>query len=206
MIHEIRTYSLRTSVVPEYQKRFYEKLPGRQEFSPLGGHWYTDVGPLNQLVAIWPYDSLEQRADIRQRAEAGPNPKWPPDTGDLIISMKSEIYTPAPFMTPLGERKIGPVYELRIYSFPQEGIPRVLEAWGKAMPAREKLSPLAGCWYSGFGGVNNFVHLWAYKSADERMRVRAEAVESGIWPPKSGVPPTMQENKVLLPAWFSPMQ
>ena len=78
MIHEIRTYNLKLGQLQEYWKRFSEKLPARQELSKLGGHWYTEVGPLNQMVAIWPYESLEQRAEIRRAAEAEPNPVWAP--------------------------------------------------------------------------------------------------------------------------------
>ena len=78
MIYEIRTYNLKLGQLQEYWKRFSEKLPARQELSKLGGHWYTEVGPLNQMVAIWPYESLEQRAEIRRAAEAEPNPVWPP--------------------------------------------------------------------------------------------------------------------------------
>ncbi len=204
MIHEIRTYDLRQGAVPEYQKRFAEKLKGRLEFSPLGGHWYTEAGPLNQVVAIWPYDDLDQRAQTRARAEA--NGKWPPDTGELVVSMKSEIYTPAPFMAPLGKRNIGPLYEMRLYTYAPEHLPRVLKAWGEAIAEREKLSPLAGCWYSEFGGLNNFVHLWAYRSFEERLRIRQQARSSGIWPPQGSVPPVRQESKILFPASFSPMQ
>ena len=158
------------------------------------------------MVAIWPYESLEQRAEIRRAAEAGPNPIWPPDTSDLIVSMVSEIFLPTPFMTPLGERDIGPLYEMRIYTYPAEGMPQVLEAWGASIPEREKFSPLAGCWYSEFGGLNNFIHLWAYKSFDERLRIRVETREQGVWPPKGSVRPITQESKILLPAPFSPMQ
>lgn len=79
MIYEIRTYDLKPRMVEEYRSRFAEKLPDRLEFSKLGGHWATDIGPLNQVVAIWPYDDLKQRARIRKEAEdAG---IWPPDTG-----------------------------------------------------------------------------------------------------------------------------
>ena len=78
MIYEIRTYNLKVGQLQEYWERFGEKLPARQELSKLGGHWYTEAGPLNQMVAIWPYESLEQRAEIRRAAEAGPNPIWPP--------------------------------------------------------------------------------------------------------------------------------
>ena len=61
-------------------------------------------------------------------------------------------------------------------------IPRV-DAWADGIAEREKLSPLAGCWYSEIGDLNRFVHLWAYRSFDERARVRREARERGIWPP-----------------------
>lgn len=205
MIHEIRTYNLKTGQLHEYWKRFGEKLPGRQEFSKLGGHWYTEAGPLNQMVAIWPYENLDQRAQIRREAEAGPNPKWPPDTGELIVSMVSEIYLPAPFMAPLGERKIGPLYEMRLYTYPAEAIPQVLDVWGRSIAEREKLSLLAGCWYSESGGHNNFVHMWAYASFEERLRIREEARSKGVWPPRGGVRPVTQESKILFSAPFSPM-
>ena len=204
MINEIRTYDLKMGVVPEYQKRFGEKLPGRLEFSSLGGHWYTEVGPLNQVVAIWPYDDLEQRSQTRSRAEA--SGKWPPDTGDLIVRMKSEIYLPAPFMPPLGEKTIGPIYEMRLYTYPPEAIPVVLDAWSERIDKRIELSPLAGCWYSESGGLDNFVHMWAYESFDERLRIRAEARAAGVWPPPGSPKPVGQQNKILLPASFSPMQ
>ena len=204
MIYEIRTYGLKPRSVPEFGKRTAEKLPGRLAYSKLGGFWHTDIGPLNQVVHIWPYDDLNQRADIRARAVADGG--WPPDNGDMIVEMESEIYHPAAFMTPLSERNIGPVYEMRIYTYPSGAIPKVLEAWGERIAEREKLSPLAGCWYSELGGLNKFVHLWAYKSLDERARVRAEAVAKGVWPPPSGVTPVSQENKILVPFDFSPMK
>ena len=204
MIYEIRTYDLTPRMVPEYQKRFGQKLPERVKLSPLGGQWYTEVGPLNQIVAIWPYDSLEHRAETRARAEeAG---IWPPDTGDLTVSMVSEIYIPAPFMTPLGERSIGPIYEMRLCTYPPEDIPMVLESWGARIEGREQYSPMAGCWYRKSGGHNNFVHMWAYSSFEERMRIRAETRAKGVWPPTSSANLVRQQTKVLLPAPYSPMQ
>ena len=202
MIYEIRTYNLKLGQLNEYWDRFSEKLPARQALSKLGAHWYTEVGPLNQMVAVWPYESLEQRAEIRRAAEAGPNPIWPPDTSDLIVSMVSEIFLPAPFMEPLGDRDIGPIYEMRLYTYPPEGMPQVLEAWDAAISERLKFSPLAGCWYSEYGGVNNFIHVWAYKSFEERARIRAETREQGVWPPKGSVRPITQESNSYCPPHF----
>ena len=72
---------------------------------------------------------------------------------------------------------------------------------------REKFSPLAACWYSELGGLNKFVHTWVYKDLNERARVREEARTSGgAWPPQAGVRPMRQENKLLVPAAFSPVR
>jgi hypothetical protein len=76
-----------------------------------------------------------------------------------------------------------------------------------AIPDREKFSPLAACWYSELGGLNKFVHTWVYKDLNERARVREEARKSGgAWPPQAGVRPIRQENKLLVPAAFSPVR
>jgi hypothetical protein len=69
-------------------------------------------------------------------------------------------------------------------------------------------------WYSELGGLNQFVHIWPYKTLDERWATRNKAVEAGHWPPsavakKAGLPDyhlVQQENKILMPAAFSPLQ
>ena len=204
MIHEIRTYDLKPRSVPEFEKRAGEMIEGRVKYSPLGGFWSTEVGPLNQVVHIWPYEDLNARTDIRGKAVAAG--AWPPNTSEFIVNMQSDIYLPAPFMTPLGDREIGPLYEMRIYTYAPGDIPKVIEAWGVAIEERQKYSPLAGAWYTEIGGLNKWVHLWAYKDFAERTKVRAETREKGVWPPPSGVSPVKQENKILTPMSFSPMQ
>ena len=204
MIYEVRTYDLKPRSLEEFARRNAEKLPGRLAYSSLGGFWHTEVGPLDQVIHVWPYEDLKQRSDVRARAVA--DGKWPPGTGDLIANMQSEIYLPAPFMTPLGERRIGPLYEMRTYTYAPGAIPHVLEAWSRSIAEREKLSPLAACWYSEIGGLNMLVHMWAYTSFEERLRIRAEARARGIWPPQVQVAPLKQESKILFPLEFSPMQ
>ena len=94
---------------------------------------------------------------------------------------------------------------MRIYTYAPGDVPKVLEAWGKAVPTREKLSPLAACWSSELGGLNSSC-TWVYKDSNERTRIREESRKGGQWPPQSGVRPIKQENKLLIPAAFSPLQ
>jgi len=204
MIYEFRTYDLEPRSVEQFGENTKAKLDGRLKLSPLGGFWYTEMGPLNQVVHIWPYEDANHRSDIRSKAVTEGD--WPPDNNDIILNMDSEIMLPAPFMRPLAPMDIGPVYEMRIYTYKPGDIPKVLDAWGDAIEKREEYSPLVGCWYSDVGGLNKFIHLWAYDSFENRNKVRTETRAQGVWPPKAGVAPLKQENKILLPFDFSPLQ
>ena len=125
----------------------------------------------------------------------------------LILNMPSRRYLSRRLLCILLEKRdIGPIFEMRTYTFPPGAMPGVLEAWGKRIEHRETFSPLAGCWYSDLGGLNKFVHLWAYKSFAERNRVRDESRADGTWPPSVPVMPVKQENKILMPAACSPLQ
>ena len=83
-------------------------------------------------------------------------------------------------------------------------------SWEKHLPGRVKLSPLIGVFTSDIGALNQWVHIWAYKSLDERVAVRKKAMEAGIWPPPSSPdkpsPTIRQETKILLPVAFSPIK
>ena len=204
MIHEIRTYDLKPRSVEQFGKNTKIKLDKRLEYSSLAGFWYTDIGPLNQVVHIWPYDDTNHRTEVRSKAVQ--DGIWPPDNSELTLNMRSDIMIPAPFMKPLEPKELGPVYEMRIYTYKSSDLPNVLEAWADAIEDREKLSPLVGCWVSDIGDLNKLVHMWAYGSLEDRSRIRNQAVQDRVWPPKSGVSAIYQENKILLPFDFSPLQ
>jgi hypothetical protein len=208
MIYEVRTYSLQTGAVAEFESRFAQRHPFREKHSKLGAFWHPDIGPLNQVIHVWPYEDLQHRAAVRAAMAQDPDLQRLPGGRDLIVAQESEIMTPAPFMHPLGSRDYGTgnVYEMRIYTFAPGDIAKVLDGWGKAIDEREKFSPLAACWTSEVGGLNKFVHTWAYKNLNERAQVREQARKAGVWPPQTGVRPIRQENKILLPAAFSPVR
>ena len=127
--------------------------------------------------------------------------------GEFIVEMKNEIFHPAPFSPPLEAREIGPLFEIRQYTLAPGAIPGLIERWSEKIEGRQKFSPLVAGMYTEFGALNKWVHIWAYKDAGERFRIRAEAVAKGIWPP--GSPPgalLKQENMLVVPAAFSPLK
>jgi hypothetical protein len=208
MLYEVRTYTLRPGTVGEFEERFAKRHPLREKHSKLGGFWHTEFGPLNQVIHAWPYEDLQQRMAVREAMAKDTALAQLPGGRDFIVAQEAEIMVPAPFMHPLGSRDYGAgnVYEMRIYTFAPGDIPKVLDAWGKAIEAREKFSPLAACWTSELGGLNKFAHTWVYKDLNERVRIREEARKAGAWPPQTGVRPIRQENKLLIAAPFSPVK
>jgi hypothetical protein len=209
MIYEVRTYTFRPGTVAEFVERFAKRLPLREKHSKLGAFWHTEFGPLNQAIHVYPYDDLQHRT--RVRAALAQDTAWSqlPGGGDLLTGQEAEIMNPAPFMHALGSRDYGTgnVYEMRTYTYAAGDLPKVLDAWAKAIEAREKLSPLAACWTTELGGLNKFIHTWVYKDLNERARIREESRRpGGAWPPQAGVRPIRQENKLLIPAAFSPVR
>ncbi len=205
MIYEVRTYTLRPGSVAQFEENFAKALPHREKYSKLGGFWHTEIGPLNQVIHIWPYESVDQRNEIR--AEAAKDPNWPPQNDpDMYVSQESEIFIPAPFMRPMGgDQALGNIYEMRLYAYKTGAMPEVLKRWEAAIPHREEFSPLAAGMYSDLGGLNKWMHVWPYKDLEERNRIRTEANKSPHWPPPTREFLLKQENKMLVPAAFSPM-
>ena len=76
MIYELRTYRLVPRSIPEVERLFGEAYEHRRKYSELTAFWHTEIGPLNEIVHVWGYADLAERARIR--AEAAKDPNWPP--------------------------------------------------------------------------------------------------------------------------------
>ncbi|MGQ4810443.1 hypothetical protein NKDENANG_03911 [Candidatus Entotheonellaceae bacterium PAL068K] len=205
MIYEIRTYTLKPGTTPEFEQRFEASLTSRLKHSELGAFWHTEAGPLNEVIHVWPYNDLQHRIDIRARSAQEPD--WPPNVGEFIVSMESQIFVPPAFSPKLGGgQKLGNVYEMRIYQYQPGSIPKVIERWGEALQGgRLELSPIAACMSSEIGQLNVWIHIWPYADLNERARIRTEARKMSTWPPQTREFLVSQQTKILAPASFSPM-
>jgi hypothetical protein len=205
MIYEFRTYDLTPRTLPQYDSILQKSLAaGRLNYSPLFGYFYSEFGPLNQALHIWPYKDLKERTEIRDQVTG--IEEWPPPTAPILEGQSAEIYFPAPFNDESITGEHGPFYELRTYTYAAGDTPKVIDAWSKAIDERRKHSTFIGAWFSELGGLNKWAHMWAYTSLEERTRVRAEMIERKIWPAPGGPAPRKQESKLYLPFGFSPLK
>jgi len=201
MIIEMRTYTLKPGNIPTFEERFASALPIREKFSKLAAFWHTEVGPLNRIIHCWPYDDLAHRTKVR----AEKIPGWPPKIQEFIEDMESKIIIPAPFSPKMEPRKLGGIYEIRTYTMAPGVTPQVVEKWAERIEGRVKFSPLAFCGHTDIGGLNQWIHVWAYKDAADRFATRDKARAAGAWPPATRGMFVAQENMLVVPAAFSPL-
>ncbi len=202
MLYELRTTRVRPGGVAEFERRMEAALPSRQRRSKLAGCWHTEIGPLLQVVELWPFEDRRHRAEVAEAVRR--DGEWPTLDGDLALSADIELLEMAPFIRPLDgtAQHLGPVYEMRLYRIRDGQMPSLLERWEPMVARRQEVSPLVGVWTTENG---RFIHLWAYRDLAHRDAVRAEVRRLGIWPPDSMEFLLTQENKIMLPASFSPL-
>jgi NIPSNAP len=205
VIYEIRTYQIAPGSLAEVEKRFGEAYEYRKKYSELTAFWHTEVGPLNEIIHVWGYNDLAERAKIR--GEAAKDPNWPPKIQEFIRKMRSEIVNAFDFVPKPTPGRMGPVFEIRYYTLKAGALPPTAEGWKSKIAERIKLSPVVLAGGVEFGKANGFVHIWAYPSMDQRMQIRDEARKKGVWPPGGGGDRLIsQQNKIVLPSAFSPLQ
>jgi len=83
MIFQMHTCTLKSRSVAEVEARFQRALADRVRLSPLGGFWRTEVGVLNQIMALWPYADEADRARVQAGLKAIPG--WLPDIREFIL-------------------------------------------------------------------------------------------------------------------------
>lgn len=97
-VYELRRYTAHPGKAAEWLALFTEAAPARRKFSRLVGVWISEIGALNQLVHLWTYRDLNERASVR--AQASNDPTWKAFLGKvppLVMRMESTILTAAPF-------------------------------------------------------------------------------------------------------------
>ena len=206
MIYEFRDYIWTPGGADIFQEAFARAKPYRDKYSKMSAFFRTEIGNVNEVIDIWPYEDLIQRATIREQAER--DPEWPPKFQAETVETRIEIYNPAPFMRPhWGETlELGNIYEMCIDRYKPGSLAEVIKLWGANLPNREKLSPLAACWSTEFGPQVTWIHVWPYVNHVERERIRIEAAQKLYWPPQMKDLMLSQESKILVPAPFSPMR
>ena len=166
--------------------------------------WYSEIGALNRILIIRKSADASKAVANRFAALSARNPFG---IGEFITDLSLDTYVPFDFMPPLQGGAYGPCYEVRSYVLKPDGLTPTIELWRKAVPGRAGVSPLLAAMVAVTGAAIRFMHVWPYKTYDERARLREKAVADGVWPPPGGPGHLLsQQADIYLPAAFSPLR
>lgn len=170
--------------------------------------WFTDIGPLNQMIVLRGFADLATLQAERERTQKNASPFG---CGEIFQKLEQHSYQGFPWMKPVrpsAESGIsGPVYEIRTYGIKPGGVQPTIDLWAQYVPPREQLSPCLVAMVA-IDGPLRFTNIWAYPSLDARSKARADAVAQGIWPPKGGPAhlTTDMFSTIALPTAVSPLK
>jgi hypothetical protein len=213
MIHELRIYTFKpggAAIAAKAAATIGKDIRG-DNYGKLLGYWNTEIGALNRGIHLWEHESYEKRKQLR--AEMGKLPRWvneyvPVIQGDAGLQ-RQDIRFLNPIMDIKKPASAPNLYELRTYRLKPGAVGQWLANFKAALPVREKYSPLNGLWSGEAGQPNEVLHLWSYKSFEERMKVREQVSADKEWQAtvqKNRPLLESQESVLLLPAAHSPLK
>ena len=100
MIYEMRTYGMKVGSVPVYLELVEEEGIQIQKghLGDLVGYFSTEIGPLHEIVHIWAFADLADRAARRAKLAADlRGQRFKTKIQALIHTMENKILLPAPF-------------------------------------------------------------------------------------------------------------
>ncbi len=102
-------------------------------------------------------------------------------------------------------------FEMRTYTIHPGMISAYIQHFEKiGLPILKRYAELVGYWHTDIGELNQVIHIWRYKSLDQRTIQRKKLYEDSEWQSKF-LPEAMkmlekQENKIMQATDFSPIK
>lgn len=211
MIYELRTYTVKPGTIGEMVKAastVSRDIRG-DRYGKLEGYWQTEIGPLNQVMHLWSYADLNERAKLR--AELSKNQRWNSEYLPLTRPhlLRQDVRLLGAVVAPRPPATTGNIYEFRNYRAKPGAVRQWADYFVSALEVREKYSKIVGLWIGEVGQPNEVCHIWAYADLNARVAARAAAVKDPGWQAflgKSGSLLDEMHSTIMLPAPHSPLK
>ena len=95
-VYELRWYRTQPGRAGEWLQHFKDVMPTREKYMRRVGLWQTQMGQLNEVVHMWVFRDLNERAEAR--AKLAQDPAWQDFLGKsvpLLAHMQSIVLNPA---------------------------------------------------------------------------------------------------------------
>jgi len=211
MLYELRTYTCKQGTVADVANAAATIATEirKDDYGKLEGYWVSEIGPLNQVLHLWSYKDLNERAEMR--AKLSKHPRWAPEYLSRIYPniVRQETRLLNAVIPPRPPATTPNVYELRVYRAGAGKMKGWVELFTAALEVREKYSKIVALCTGDVGQPNEICHLWAYPDLNARAAARGASGKDPGWQSflksSAGMLEEMHST-VMLPAVHSPLK
>ena len=212
MINELRMYTTRPGKMKDVvnaSATVAQKIRGGDTYGKLIGHWWSEIGKMNQYVHMWEYKDPEEMRRLRSELAAKEDwkNKFVPLVGPNILTQEIRLLRPlTEIKKPVNSSNI---YELKIIKLNIGQSAKWAKKFLEIVDLIENSSINIGIWNTELQDPNEIISLWSHPNLENMSKYWYDLESNKDWNDfniyqESSV--KSEENIILKSSVCSPLQ
>ena len=212
MINELRMYTTRPGKMKDVvnaSATVAQKIRGGDTYGKLIGHWWSEIGKMNQYVHMWEYKDPEEMRRLRSELAAKEDwkNKFVPLVGPNILTQEIRLLRPlTEIKKPVNSSNI---YELKIIKLNIGQSAKWAKKFLEIVGLIENSSINIGIWNTELQDPNEIISLWSHLNLENMSKYWYDLESNKDWNDFNNYQENSvksEENIILKSSICSPLQ
>jgi len=212
MINELRMYTTRPGKMKDVvnaSATVAQKIRGGDTYGKLIGHWWSEIGKMNQYVHMWEYKDPEEMRRLRSELAAKEDwkNKFVPLVGPNILTQEIRLLRPlTEIKKPVNSSNI---YELKIIKLNIGQSAKWAKNFLEIVDLIENSSINIGIWNTELQDPNEIISLWSHPNLENMSKYWNDLESNKDWNDFNNYQQNSvksEENIILKSSVCSPLQ
>jgi len=212
MINELRMYTTRPGKMKDVvnaSATVAQKIRGGDTYGKLIGHWWSEIGKMNQYVHMWEYKDPEEMRRLRSELAAKEDwkNKFVPLVGPNILTQEIRLLRPlTEIKKPVNSSNI---YELKIIKLNIGQSAKWAKKFLEIVDLIENSSINIGIWNTELQDPNEIISLWSHPNLENMSKYWCDLESNKDWNDFNNYQQNSvksEENIILKSSVCSPLQ
>jgi|TARA_B110000003_G_scaffold201570_1_gene200245 hypothetical protein len=212
MINELRMYTTRPGKMKDVvnaSATVAQKIRGGDTYGKLIGHWWSEIGKMNQYVHMWEYKDPEEMRRLRSELAAKEDwkNKFVPLVGPNILTQEIRLLRPlTEIKKPVNSSNI---YELKIIKLNIGQSAKWAKKFLEIVDLIENSSINIGIWNTELQDPNEIISLWSHPNLENMSKYWYDLESNKDWNDFNNYQENSvksEENIILKSSVCSPLQ
>tara|TARA_B100001142_G_C14163686_1_gene589477 strand:+ start:173 stop:811 length:639 start_codon:yes stop_codon:yes gene_type:complete len=212
MINELRMYTTRPGKMKDVvnaSATVAQKIRGGDTYGKLIGHWWSEIGKMNQYVHMWEYKDPEEMRRLRSELAAKEDwkNKFVPLVGPNILTQEIRLLRPlTEIKKPVNSSNI---YELKIIKLNIGQSAKWAKNFLEIVDLIENSSINIGIWNTELQDPNEIISLWSHPNLENMSKYWYDLESNKDWNDFNNYQQNSvksEENIILKSSVCSPLQ